>query len=165
MLAHDLSTLILGFGNPGRQDDGLGPAFVAALGACLPQHIVAEDPYQLTVEHAHDAIDYQQLIFVDACLPLESRSEAKQFYFDDVSALSEISFGSHSLSPAGVVELCKTLYGRTPKAYVLAIEGYEFDDFKEELSERARGNLASALAYLTEQLGLSTANAKQDSYA
>ena len=45
------SIQVIGYGNPGRQDDGLGPAFVQALrnkGYTFP----TSDPYQLTVEDA-----------------------------------------------------------------------------------------------------------------
>ena len=40
------TTLILGWGNPGRVDDGLGPAFIEALAKLAPPGIVLDSDLQ-----------------------------------------------------------------------------------------------------------------------
>ena len=53
--------LLLGYGNPGRCDDGLGPAFAARIEARgLPGLDVFTD-YQLTVDHALQIVDGVQV--------------------------------------------------------------------------------------------------------
>jgi hypothetical protein len=59
----------------------------------------------------------------------------------------KISFSSHSTSPEGVLTLAAELFRAEPEAWVLGIRGYEFDEFGERLSEKARANLAEAVAY------------------
>ena len=44
--------LLLGFGNPGRQDDGLGPALVQAIEEMEIPGVRAEADYQLNIEDA-----------------------------------------------------------------------------------------------------------------
>ena len=62
------------------------------------------------------------------------------------------SFSTHSVSPGGIVALCYELYDARPKAYMLAIRGYEWE-VNEPLSERAEANLNAAVQFLTEALG------------
>ena len=42
--------LFYGYGNPGRGDDGLGPALVAALESLISTGLDCESAYQLSVE-------------------------------------------------------------------------------------------------------------------
>jgi hypothetical protein len=45
------------------------------------------------------------------------------------------------------MSLCRSVYGRTPRAYLIGIRGYDFD-FGEGLTERARENLEIAVSSL-----------------
>lgn len=140
-----LKTLIIGYGNPGRQDDGLGPAFIDA-SQNKPETIALQSNYQLTVEDALDIKDYQQVIFVDASLDC-----VEPFRLEEITTTNNSGFGSHSLTPQALIQLCHTLYQHSPKAYILAIRGYEFDQFEEKLSDKANNNLNQAIEYLTSQ--------------
>ena len=44
--------LVIGYGNPGRCDDGLGPALVARLESLRIPGLSVEVDYQLSIEHA-----------------------------------------------------------------------------------------------------------------
>ena len=46
--------LVLGWGNPGRRDDGLGPAIVEELDGMGIAGVTAESDYQLSIEAAAD---------------------------------------------------------------------------------------------------------------
>jgi hydrogenase maturation protease len=136
---------LIGYGNPGRGDDGLGPALAARI-ADVPGLDVSHD-YQLTVDHALMIADADRVIFVDALL----RSGAA-FEFGPTTASTSHDVTSHSLSPQAVLALCKTLYSRAPKAFVLGITGHEFGEVKEGLSCQAETNLALAEAFLRDWL-------------
>lgn len=144
-----LTTLIIGYGNPGRQDDGLGPSFIdtfsnfIALSEYEENKLNLQSNYQLTVEDALDICQYQQVIFVDASLEGESA-----FHVDEIKQTNDTGFGSHSLTPYALIQLCQTLYQHHPKAFIIGIRGYEFDQFEEKLSAAAEANLNQALAYL-----------------
>ena len=67
-------------------------------------------------------------------------------------APSPLSFSSHSVSPGGLLAITRELFGQEPEAWVVGVRGYEFDEFHEGLSRRARANLAAAADYLGEAL-------------
>jgi len=150
------STLVIGYGNPGRQDDGLGPALIDILeqhefsattlqpNALHAKALHLQSSYQLTVEDAFDICEFDQVVFVDASLNAEA-----PYSFQEVDQIDDSLMGSHSLTPEAVMKLCKTLYSKTPKAYILGIRGYEFDHFEEKLSSVALENLQAAQCFLT----------------
>ncbi len=136
---------LIGYGNPGRGDDGLGPAFAGRMGD-VPGVVVSTD-YQLTVDHALWIAEAERVVFVDALI----RSE-QPFEFAPVVPSDRHDVTSHSLSPAAVLALSGTLFGATPEAFVLGITGYEFGEVKEGLSARAEENLRLALAFFDDWL-------------
>ena len=58
--------LLIGYGNPGREDDGLGPALAEAVAAMGLEQVTIESCYQLAVEHAEQAARHAVVIFADA---------------------------------------------------------------------------------------------------
>lgn len=131
--------LLIGYGNPGRGDDGLGPAFSQAMAArALPGWDVDTD-YQLVAEHALAVSGHDLVVFADA----EIGGKAA-YSFRQIRPGAPQGLGSHSLVPETVLALCDTLYGARPRAYVLGITGRVFGDMKEGLSRQAEANLAEA---------------------
>lgn len=137
------SILVIGYGNPGRQDDGLGPALVYRLDAYRLPGITTQTQYQLCAEDALRVIRYSQIVFVDAAMSMSS-----DFRFKPVRVGRHRGFGTHSLTPEAVMDLAETLYGAQPRAYVLGIRGHQFDQFEERLSPEAEENLEKALEFL-----------------
>lgn len=135
-------TLIIGYGNPGRQDDGLGPAFVSRLirQQDLPVWLTTASAYQLEVELAETLLSCDRVVFVDATLEAGAPFSFRRIQAD----ASGEGFGSHSLSPGALLALCAVIYGHQPEGYVLAIQGIEFDLFEEQLSSDAQNNLKEA---------------------
>jgi hydrogenase maturation protease len=134
--------LVYGYGNPGRGDDGLGPALVAALEPLGVAGLTCESDYQLAVEDAATLAEYDVVVFVDA-----DANGPEPFWFDRVQASRELSFSSHSATPGQVVGLAREMFGAQVKAYALGIRGYRFGELGDSLSEPARANLALALAF------------------
>lgn len=139
--------LLIGYGNSGRGDDGLGPAFADRIeSAGLPGLLVDID-YQLTVDHALAVAEADKVVFVDASMEAEGAYD-----FGEVRAGAG-TLTSHSLTPATVLALAKTLYDREPEAYLLGITGREFGEVKEGLSETAQCNLDLAEAFFLQWYG------------
>ena len=69
-----MKVLVFGIGNPGRQDDGLGPALVEQAEKLLPGQLSSasnlqidyDANYQLNVEDAETISAYDLVYFVDA---------------------------------------------------------------------------------------------------
>lgn len=139
--------LLIGYGNPGRGDDGLGPALAEAVSAQDIQGVRVESEYQLNVEDALAMVGQDAVVFADAA------SEGEEpFYFRELGPEDAPSFSSHSVSPAGLLGLSRRLFGAQAKAYVLGIRGYHFDEFGAPICPRAQANLAAAMAYLEPRL-------------
>ncbi len=138
------ATLLLGWGNDGRRDDGLGPALVRLLAERRLPGLTVGSNYQLQVEDAYDVARYPRVIFVDA-----DRSGPEPFSFQRLAPTPQgLSFSSHSVTPGGVLALTRELFGSEPEAWLLGIRGYDFDRFESSLSEKARDNLVAAADFL-----------------
>jgi len=134
--------LLIGYGNPGRGDDGLGPAFSEAIAARSIGGLTVDTDYQLVAEHALALSEHDEIVFADAEMDGEAAFSFREIWPGEPELL-----GSHSLGPEAVLALCETLYGVRPRAFVLGISGYEFGTIKEGLSARAVTNLAEAEAF------------------
>jgi hydrogenase maturation protease len=135
--------LLIGFGNPGRLDDGLGPACAEAVAALELDGVTVDSDYQLTVEDAAAAAEHEVVIFADA-----SVNGKEPFSFERVEPAVEMSFSTHSVDPASVMALACDMFAAATRGYILAIRGYEFDAFGERLSARAAENLEAAVAHV-----------------
>jgi hydrogenase maturation protease len=141
------AVLVIGYGNPGRRDDGLGPALAARLETAAPEGVTVDADYQLMIEDAAEVARHEVTVFVDA-----SVSCPEPFLFRAVEPRQETGFSTHSVSPEGVVHLAEQCFDRRPRAYVLEIRGYDFEGFGEGLSPRAEQNLSAAAGFLAERL-------------
>lgn len=135
--------LLIGIGNSGRKDDGLGWKFTEMVQAWDLPFVDTEYRYQLQVEDVLLVCRYDSVIFADAsqarlphgfemkpCLPA-------QHYF----------FSSHVQTPETILYLAKDLYNRTPEAWTLAIKGREWG-LGTDLSAQAGVNLKKALSFI-----------------
>jgi len=141
-----MQILVYGYGNPGRQDDGLGIELVRKLEEWAAEsgldNIEFENNYQLNIEDAEAISDKDLVIFADA-----SKEDIEDFCLSKVDGSGKLSFTTHAASPAYVVELCKELFQKEPLVLLLHIKGHEWD-FKEGFSEKAMENFEKALSYM-----------------
>ena len=135
--------LLIGYGNPGRRDDGLGPALAAGIERLGIPDVRVESDYQLTVEDAVDVAGHQVVIFADA----DCRGPAP-FSFSPLQPAASQGFSSHGIEPQEVLGLAQTLFGRRPEAYLLGIRGYDFEPLQERLTAQAEKNLEASLRFL-----------------
>lgn len=142
------SVLLIGFGNPGRLDDGLGPALAERIDQlCLSpmglSRMTVESCYQLAVEHAELVAGYDVVIFADA--DVQGR---EPYEWSRIEPRLDASFTTHDVAPSTVLGLARNLFGASTEGYLLAIRGYQFDDFGEHLSAPAQENLTAAVRLL-----------------
>lgn len=132
-------TLLIGYGNPGRGDDGLGPAFARRIAARRLPGLAVEIDYQLTVDHALMIAGVQQVVFADAALDAKA-----PFYFRPVREMGGGSLGSHSIGPDEALALSRLLFGGTPAGFVLGLRGAAYGEMAEGLSTTAAHSLDAA---------------------
>lgn len=139
------NTLVIGIGNNTRQDDGLGWNFLELLETEGFNADNLLQKYQLMVEDSYLISAYKTVIFIDAC-----KSELKGgFAFERIYPAEEVSFSTHSVPPNQILNLCKTIYAKNPKAYLMKIQGYNWD-IGVGLSKPAKTNLTNASTYFIE---------------
>ncbi len=134
--------LVLGIGNPGRGDDGLGAAAAERLGSRRLPGLTCDANYQLNVEDALACSRHDVVVFVDA-----ARGLGTPFSWSEVAEEASLPAMTHALGPSAVLALCAALYGRRPEAHLLAVRGHRWG-VGEGLSPRAEADLAAALDFL-----------------
>jgi hydrogenase maturation protease len=144
--AKNLKILVFGIGNPARQDDGLGPAFISRLEKAKIPGIYLEADYQLQVEDALLFSEHQLVVVVDAI-----KSGRKPFVFKKIKPAEDSSFTTHHLSPEALLYLTQVLYERNPGVWLLGIRGYKFS-LGEQLSPKAQENFGAACKFLVKVL-------------
>lgn len=140
-------TLVAGFGNIFRRDDGLGPVVVNAVRSHIgrPGLDSLDDGFddlghnvdtivlhQLVPELAETIKDYDLLIFVDAHVgTIQELIREERLTVEFQAPLV-----SHQFRPSTVLALSQQMYGRVPVAVLLSLRGYDFD-FGEGLTAEA----------------------------
>ena len=171
------SILIYGYGNPGRQDDGVGPALVTALEEWLAQETnskrpKAEGKSEVGGGGEHSKIENRKSkirIILDANYQLNAedalavskhgqaifvdavKDGAEPFSFRPLTPTTTVTFSTHAMPPEAVLALCRELYGKCPDTYLLAIRGHAWEP-NAPMTPEATANLAAALAFLKQQL-------------
>jgi hydrogenase maturation protease len=148
MMSHPSRVLVLGYGNPARCDDGLGPALAHRLREMAIPGVSVETAYQLNVEDAERVSRHDLVVFVDACLcsppPFSVRELAPR--------ARTVEFSTHSLAPEGVLGLAHELFGAATRGVAVGIRGYDFHHFREEPTGDGARNLEEATTWLADAL-------------
>lgn len=137
--------LIIGFGNPDRQDDGVGWHVVQRLAERLGRTTIetidgdacAAEPspvlmctLQLVPEMAETLRCFERVCFVDA----HTGAYTDDLRFEPLQPDFQSSPFTHHLTPETLLQLAASLYGRAPEAVVCSVRGYEFG-FSHALSQ------------------------------
>ncbi|HUO60089.1 MAG TPA: hydrogenase maturation protease [Candidatus Acidoferrales bacterium] len=144
--------LIIGYGNPLRGDDGIGPAVMDEL-QHSPIAARAEllQRYQLGPELAEQVASSDAVIFVDASAvgtPGEIRTrklQAPEVATNDLT---------HHVSPEVLLATARELYGRSPDAVLVTVSGesFELGAPMSGVATKAVHELASFLDSLTGEM-------------
>ncbi len=133
-------TVLIGIGNSSRSDDGMGWAFVEDIEKSSSFKGLSYLRYQLQIEDADLIKEFDHVIFVDSTQEITEAG----YYWKECKPGDEIEFSTHALSPNTVLGLCEQVYKRTPRSFILGIQGYDWE-LKEGISDKARENLDNAL--------------------
>lgn len=140
-----MQILVYGYGNPGRQDDAIGNAFVELVEKwCHSNNILnvkTDSNYQLNVEDADTIAKYDKVFFVDA-----SYEDIENFVVSKLKPDKKASFSTHAAHPAYILSLCNEFYGMMPETYLFHIRGYGWD-FLGNMTTKAKKNLMDAFKF------------------
>ncbi len=114
--------LVIGYGNPTRCDDGVGPYVAGLLAGLNIPHVRVLIVQQLQPELVEEAIHCRKIFLIDAA------QEGIEVSVKKVSSLARsVSASSHYLSPETFAGLARTLYHKDLELYVCSILGENFD--------------------------------------
>lgn len=138
-------TLIVGYGNPDRQDDGVSWHILARLahrfGRDISPDSVSEIPsstienpvflfqLQLTPELAEELNEFERICFIDA----HTGRIPEDLQIINITPEFQHSPFTHHMTPQTCLSLSKTLSGNVPEAVLVSVRGYEFG-FSNRLS-------------------------------
>jgi hydrogenase maturation protease len=139
-------TLVIGFGNVYRRDDGAGFFAINALRERLGRPPLEEDEdglgdlgheidtlllHQLVPELVDTVAQYDLVVFIDAhmgTIPELVRQE-------ELEACYKSATVSHILHPCTLLAMARELYTRQPSGVLISVRGYDFE-FGKGLSEQ-----------------------------
>ncbi|HWR13795.1 MAG TPA: hydrogenase maturation protease [Terriglobales bacterium] len=119
--------LVIGYGNPLRGDDGVGPVIAEEIAKkiCDPQSKVQVVAcHQLNPELAEAVADTREVIFVDASVELKPGDVRISSVKPD--QFSPAGF-THSMKPSALLATASELFGQAPPAKAVAIGAASFD--------------------------------------
>jgi hydrogenase maturation protease len=128
-----MKTLVIGYGNDSRNDDGAGWFVVRELSKLNLPDMTLETAHQLEVDFAEVVRDYDKIVFVDAAIP----ESPKPWWTEEVEPGFRSHAVAHFMTPGDVLGLCRTLYGKAPRGQLFSIRGHDFN-FGTELSPETR---------------------------
>jgi hydrogenase maturation protease len=138
------SVLVIAWGNPLREDDGVAWYVIEALRGLQPRPVVPpmhlRHAHQLTPEMAECVSRAAGVVFVDARrdgAPGEVRCEP-------VVPAAGANPLAHSVSPQTLLLYAESLYGRAPQAAVVSVTGERFG-MGEGLSAAVRRSVPRAV--------------------
>jgi hydrogenase maturation protease len=137
--------LLIGYGNTLRGDDGAGPCLAAAVAAWSLPNVTVLERHQLTPELAEPVSRAARVIFADAAVAPGGQS----VNVSEVSPEAAQQVMYHTLSPAGLLGLAKSVFGHAPMAWLVSIPVTELG-MGEGLSPQAEQAVQVALGRVRE---------------
>jgi hydrogenase maturation protease len=142
-------TLVIGYGNPLRGDDGLGWQVVD----CLAKAVADEKTkvlavHQLTPELAEPISESDLVIFVDASYegePGSWRCEAIAPNGENSNALA------HYFTPAGLLDYADAIFKAKPRSLLISVAALSFD-CGDKLTPRAEAVVPEIIQYICTQI-------------
>lgn len=140
--------LVIGYGNPLRGDDGVGPEVARRLEGTAGVRVVTA--FQLLPEHAAEIAEASAVVLVDAALDVpagEIRSRRLQ-PSSGTRGLPDL----HDLSPEGLLALARELAGAEAPAFIVTV-GVGDVGLGEGLSPEVEAAVGRAADAVLELLG------------
>ena len=142
---------IVGFGNPHRRDDGIGPYIVRQLKSALKD---SDKIGFISLRHPEPSIvgelqGVHQVLFVDATIKALSNGWQLNRIQPELEMLP---YTTHHFTPPVILGMMKMLYGHSPPAWLLAVEGCDFG-FGNRLTLTATKHARSAISAISRWAG------------
>lgn len=168
-----MRTLIIGYGNVDRQDDGVAwhvlQHVINSLGYAQADLFENNSPVsfgdvdflfqlQLVPEFSELVAGYERVCFVDA----HTGSVPEDVHFEVLIPGYQHSPFTHHLTPNSLLAMTSSVYHKSPEAILVSVRGYEFG-FTQDLSEMTASFVPAAVDLILKWLYPSANIVKGDS--
>jgi hydrogenase maturation protease len=132
--------LVIGYGNEGRGDDGIGQRVAEAIASASYPGVRVVTVGQLVPELAGEIAAAHVVVFVDA----RADSVRAGVQLTRITAHETTDWSTHTADPRALLALSGAVYGREPEAWWVTVPGQDFG-FGVDLSPLARENVRPAV--------------------
>jgi hydrogenase maturation protease len=136
-------TLVIGYGNSLRGDDGLGQVAALRVEQWGLPGIRSLAVHQLTPELAAEMASARQVVFVDA----SANPHQTDLQVEEVAPLDSSGATSHFATPQGLLSLCRNIYESSPRVLLIKAPA-PIMALGETLSPAAERSVEQALAII-----------------
>jgi hydrogenase maturation protease len=136
--------LLIGYGNPHRQDDRAGHVLAARVAQwAAAQHIpvTLRTDYQLDLDMVEDIAHATHVFYFDA----HTHTFSGNVENTEVAPEEPQGFTTHAFTPQSLLGMARRLYGATTTAEIISVPGYSFD-MSDAISPPTRAALDHAFA-------------------
>jgi hydrogenase maturation protease len=134
------AVLVIGYGNEGRGDDGIGPRVAEAIASANYPGVRVVTVAQLLPELAAELAAARLAVFVDA----RADSAPAGVAATRITAHETTDWSTHTADPRALLALSGAVYGCHPEAWWVTVPGQYFG-FGEVLSPFALENVRRAI--------------------
>ena len=131
--------LVIGYGNPLRCDDGVGPRVVEAVEELKLPAVRTLVCQQLSPEHAEPISRARTVVFVDAAVDAPTEVQLRKLEPGGTTQLM-----AHAADPRTMLALARDVFGHVPQAWWLTIPAVKLG-FGDDLSPAARRGFDKAV--------------------
>ena len=125
---------IIGYGNPQRRDDGIGPYVVSRLNGVLSQEKIHVLSLHQLDPDVIEGLQYAKIvILVDATM---EKVEGGWQWVRIQPELGVLPYATHHLKPSFLLGLLQSVYHRCPLTWLVSVQGNDFG-FGEGLTPEA----------------------------
>lgn len=147
MRQRDQLTLIIGYGNSLRRDDGIGLKVASEVEKLGLPGTRSRQEQQLTPELAATIAEFDRVIFVDAAINSE-RVQLQQIQSQQATGTQL----GHNCDARSLLAMTELLYGNVPQAWLITIPAANFE-FGEGFSPTAEQGAKKALQIIANLVG------------
>lgn len=152
-------TLIIGYGNPDREDDGVAWHILQGIAryfdiqfpSSLSEELVNTHAtlhfmfdLQLIPEMSYDMKDFSRICFVDA----HTGALENDLNIQNLERKFQNSPLTHHMTPQTILSILDTAFNHQPEAILVSVRGYQFG-FTNELSSRSNQLSNLAIEFIT----------------
>ncbi len=129
--------LIIAYGNPYRNDDGVGHYIADKIQKWADEEKIDEitiiTAYQLDIDMTEDISLSESVFFLDAHITEYS----PEIVINKIEAKKTNGFTTHVFTPSDLIALVNQLYNKNPPGTLISVPGYNFD-MGEELTPETK---------------------------